>query len=198
MFTGIVEEMGKVLAMDRGDLRIEARVALEGTRLGDSICVSGACLTVAALDDTSFTAHVVAETLRRTNLGGLHSGDAVNLERALAYGGRMGGHMVQGHVDATGALVDISKDGDGVMVRVQAPPEMMRYVVEKGFVAVNGASLTVAGRGADWFSVALIPMTRSMTNLGSLQRGGTVNLEADVLAKYVERLLEGRGGASPA
>ncbi|MSQ26458.1 MAG: riboflavin synthase [Dehalococcoidia bacterium] len=196
MFTGIVEEMGRVLAMEHGDLHIGAGVALEGTRLGDSICVSGTCLTVTALDGTSFTAHVVAETLRRTNLGVLRRSDAVNLERALAYGGRMGGHMVQGHVDATGAVIDITPDGDGVMLRVQAPPEVMRYVVQKGFIAVNGASLTVAGRGADWFGVALIPMTRSMTNLGSLERGSAVNLEADVLAKYVERLLEGRAGGS--
>ena len=196
MFTGIVEEMGKVLASEHGDLRVGAKVTLEGTRLGDSICVSGTCLTVTALDKESFTAHVVAETLRRTNLGALRRGDTVNLERALAYGGRMGGHMVQGHVDATGSVIDITPDGDGVMVRVRAPRELMRYIVQKGFIAVNGASLTVAGRGADWFSVALIPMTRSMTNLGLLQAGSAVNLEADVLAKYVESLLGNRAGGS--
>ena len=192
MFTGIVEEVGKVVEAKPGRLRIGAKTILKGTRLGDSIAVNGACLTVAALTPDSFSVDVVPETLRRTNLGELQRGGNVNLERSLQYGGRIGGHLVQGHVDATGRIVSITPDGDAVLVRFKTAFSLMRYVVEKGFVAVDGVSLTVVGCGKDWFTVTLIPVTRTATVLGAKKAGDRVNLEADQIAKYVERLMQGR------
>ena len=192
MFTGIVEEVGKVVEAKPGRLRIGAKTILKGTRLGDSIAVNGACLTIAALTPDSFSVDVVPETLRRTNLGELQRGGNVNLERSLQYGGRIGGHLVQGHVDATGRIVSITPDGDAVLVRFKTAFSLMRYVVEKGFVAVDGVSLTVVGCGKDWFTVTLIPVTRTATVLGAKKAGDRVNLEADQIAKYVERLMQGR------
>jgi riboflavin synthase len=194
MFTGIVEEMGHVASMTGGELSVVAVTALEGTRVGDSIAVNGTCLTVTRMDDRGFAVDVVPETLRRTNLGGLAPGDLVNLERSLAYGGRVGGHLVQGHVDATGAVAEITPDGDAVLVRYTAPAELLRYVVEKGFVAIDGVSLTVVGLGVDWFSITLIPHTSATTVLGARRVGERVNLEGDILAKYVERLVQGNKG----
>ncbi len=191
MFTGIVEEMGRVASIEGGELTVAATIALEGTRIGDSIAVNGACLTVTRIENGTFAVDVVPETLRRTNLGDLAPGDPVNLERSLAFGGRVGGHLVQGHVDATGAVAEITPDGDAVLVRYTTPPEVLRYVVEKGFITVDGASLTVVGVGPDWFSVTLIPHTGVSTVLGARQVGERVNLEADILAKYVERLVRG-------
>ncbi len=201
MFSGIVEEVGAVAELRApaggapARLTIAATTVLEGTHPGDSIAVNGACLTVTGIGKDRFSVDVVPETLRRTALGGLRRSDGVNLERAMAYGARVGGHLVQGHVDGTGRIAAIDPDGEAVLVRYQAGPSILRYVVEKGFIAVDGVSLTVVGCGDDWFTVTLIPVTRSNTILGRQRPGCLVNLEADILAKYVERLLKGVGGA---
>ena len=192
MFTGIVEELGQVLERTPGGLRIGASMVLAGTALGDSICINGVCLTVTALGENWFTVDTVPETLRRSNLGDLQAGDAVNLERALAAGGRMGGHFVQGHVEGTAQVEAIEPDGQALLVRFRTPAELMRYVVEKGFITVDGISLTVVSRANDSFVVTLIPFTREHTNLGARKLGERVNIETDILAKYVQSLLEGR------
>lgn len=190
MFTGIVEEIGIVRSMRAGDLTIDANVVLDGVKLGDSICVNGACLTVTVFDKQSFTVHMVPETLRRTNLGTLRPGALVNLERALPVDGRLGGHVVQGHVEGTAEVVSFASDGgDGLTARFRTPVALMRFIVAKGFIAVDGVSLTVVDCEDDAFSVTLIPFTREHTNLGKRQAGEQVNLETDVLARYVERLL---------
>jgi len=166
--------------------------------VGDSVSVSGACLTAVDVGDGTFAVDAVAETLRRTGLGVLAVGDAVNLERALRVGDRLGGHMVQGHVDATGAVTAAREEGESVVLSIAAPEQVMRYVVEKGSVAVDGVSLTVAARRPDGFDVALIPHTMAATTLGPGSVGRVVNLESDVLAKYVEALAAphlDRGGA---
>jgi len=193
MFTGIVEEIGVVRAIRPGQLAISARAVLQGTRPGDSICVNGACLTVTALDGGSFSVDVMPETLRRTNLGGLRAGDRVNLERPLAAGGRLGGHFVQGHVDATGRVLSLTPEEGAVLARFEAPPAVMRYIVDKGFIAVDGVSLTVVEHDATYFAVSLVAYTREHTTLGSRGVGDLVNLEVDTIAKYVERLHPGRG-----
>ena len=189
MFTGIVEEVGEVLETLGTGLRIRARVVLEDARLGDSICVNGTCLTVTALDGDVFAVDTVPETLRRTNLGELRPGDPVNLERALAAGGRMGGHFVQGHVEATGRITAIEPENEAINIRIEAPPVVMRYVVEKGFITVDGISLTVVSRDDTGFSVTVIPFTQQHTNLRGRRTGDAVNLETDILAKYVEQLV---------
>jgi riboflavin synthase len=189
MFTGIVEEVGRVRRQGDGKLEIEARLVLDGTRLGDSICINGACLTVTELGSGWFSVDTVPETLRRTNLGELANGDPVNLERALAAGGRLGGHFVQGHVEATAAVSAIEPDGEALLVRFNAPPGVMRYVVEKGFITVDGVSLTLVSRDPASFVVTLIPFTREHTNLGARHLSDRVNIETDILAKYVESLL---------
>ena len=192
MFTGIVEEVGRVLAIDKGEagrLVVQASTALQGLKLGDSIAVNGACLTVVELSGDSFRADVSPETFRRTNLGDLSMGGLVNLERPLAAGDRMGGHVVQGHVDGTGALRSFRAEGEGYMFRFGAPKRLLPYVVEKGFISVDGASLTVVKKGAASFSIAVIPYTLEHTVLRDRQRGDRVNLEVDILAKYVESLL---------
>lgn len=191
MFTGIVEEVGSVKTVEGNRLVIGAFQVMGDLKLGDSICVNGTCLTATWRDDTSFAVDVVPETLRRTNLGALDASDSVNLERSLAIGGRFGGHMVQGHVDAIGTVGSIAKDGDALLIRVEAPSSVMRYVVEKGFIAVDGTSLTVVNCDAQSFVVTIIPYTRDNTVLGTLKVGDSVNLEADILAKYVERLSTG-------
>ncbi len=196
MFTGIVEEIGVVRAAPstrKGQLAIAARAVLQGTRPGDSICVNGACLTVTSLDGSSFCVDVMPETLRRTNLGALRAGDKVNLERPLAADGRMGGHFVQGHVDATGRVLSLTPEDGAVLARFQAPPEVMRYVVDKGFIAVDGVSLTVVEHDAASFTVSLVGYTREHTTLGTKRPGDLANLEIDIIAKYVERLHGGRG-----
>ncbi len=191
MFTGIVEEVGVVVSMESGRLTVSAAQVLEGTREGDSISVNGACLTVTSLSRGRFSADVVPETLKRTNLGLLRGGERVNLERAMPAGGRFGGHMVQGHVEGTGEVVRFEQDGAGGLVaRYRVSPELARYIVPKGFIAVDGASLTVVELRAKEFSVALIPFTRDHTNLGDRAPGDQVNLETDVVARYVERLLQ--------
>jgi riboflavin synthase len=195
MFTGIVEEIGCVWAVtgDRerdNTLTVGCRVALEGARLGDSIAVNGACLTVTALTNDSFMVGLSPETLRRTNLGRLRQGDGVNLERALAFGGRMSGHYVEGHVDGVGEIVAIAPDGEAKLVTIRPPAPLLRYIVEKGYIAVDGVSLTVAALDATTFSIALIAHTQQAVIIGQQDVGAPVNLEVDIIAKYVERLAE--------
>jgi len=188
MFTGITEEIGKVVSSRPGRLAVAAERVLEGLELGDSVAVNGVCLTVTEHDARGFSVDVMPETLRRSNLGGLRTGDGVNLERALAVGGRFGGHFVQGHVDGIGRLAATTPDGSVVIARFDAPPEVMRYVVEKGFIAVDGISLTVVGRTTASFEVSLVDFTRQRTTLGEKRVGDQVNLEVDIIAKYVEAL----------
>jgi riboflavin synthase len=193
LFTGIVEELGVVEALeDQGDaIRLTVRgphVTLDA-RLGDSISVNGCCLTVAERDGETFTADVMRETLEKTSLGVLDPGSRVNLERAVTAQTRLGGHIVQGHVDGTGTVGSVTGEGFSTVIRVDAPEEILRYVAAKGSVALDGVSLTVAEVGEGWFSVALIPETQERTTLGGLRSGRSVNIEVDVLAKYVERLV---------
>jgi riboflavin synthase len=198
MFTGIVEEIGTVKSVQPGKLTITAKTTLEGTRLGDSIAVNGACLTVTALDKEAFSIEVMPETLRRSNLGLLRPGDGVNLERGLAVGQRMGGHFVQGHIDGTGRIVSLTPEEGAVLMRVAAPADIMGYVVEKGFIAIDGVSLTVISRDATSLTVSLVAYTRENTILRQRKPGDVVNIEVDVLAKYVEQLIKGRkSGITP-
>ncbi len=188
MFTGIAEEVGNVEYIQPGKLTIRASRVLEGMQVGDSISVNGACLTVTTFDATSFVVDIMPETARRSNIGQLKAGDGVNLERALAFGGRLGGHLVQGHVDAVGRVASMRWEGDTLMLEVEAPPEVMRYVVEKGFIAVDGLSLTVVGRRATSFSVSIVEYTRTNTTIAERRVGDPINLEVDIVAKYVETL----------
>lgn len=192
MFTGIVEEVGIVRSSVRGGLTIAARTVMPTLQVGGSISVNGTCLTVTVLKPDAFTVDVVPETRRRTNLASLRQGDSVNLERPLRADGRMDGHIVQGHVDQTGTITEISADGEALLVRFDAPWQIMRYIVAKGFVAVDGVSLTVVHCDDNGFSVTVIPHTRDHTVFGSRTVGDAVNVEVDILAKYVERLTAGR------
>ncbi len=192
MFSGIVEEKGTVSSVRPDGLAVQAAKALEGVKLGDSLSVNGVCLTVAELRDGKAFFSVMPETLRRSNLGGLKSGDPVNLERALSYGDRMGGHMVQGHVDARGEVVAVEPEGNAVLVHIRIPRNLAPYLVEKGFIAVDGVSLTVVSVKEDVFTVSLVELTRNVTTLGRVRPGTQVNLEVDILAKYVESLVQGR------
>ncbi|KGI70846.1 riboflavin synthase subunit alpha [Mycolicibacterium rufum] len=194
VFTGIVEELGEIVGKE--DLGDAARFVIRGPIVtsdaghGDSIAVNGVCLTVVdVLADGSFSADVMAETLRRSSLRGADVGTRVNLERAAAINSRLGGHIVQGHVDGTGHVVSRTPSEHWTVVRIALPPELSRYVVEKGSITVDGVSLTVSGLGPDWFEVSLIPTTLDLTTLGRAEIGAPVNLEVDVIAKYVERLL---------
>lgn len=197
MFTGIVEELGEVtgrdVLSDAARLTIRGAVVTADAGHGDSIAVNGVCLTVAELlPGGLFTADVMGETLNRSNLGALQVGNRVNLERAAAVNSRLGGHIVQGHVDGTGRIVARSPSEHWEVVRIEIPAEVARYVVEKGSITVDGISLTVSGLGSDprdWFEVSLIPTTRELTTLGQAPIGTQVNLEVDVIAKYVERLM---------
>ena len=197
MFTGIVEELGEVtgrdIHADAARLTIRGPVVTADAGRGDSIAVNGVCLTVTdLLPDGQFTADVMGETLSRSNLGELEIGSRINLERAAAVNSRLGGHIVQGHVDATGQVVARAPADHWEVVRIEVPASVARYIVEKGSITVDGISLTVSGLGAeprDWFEVSLIPTTRESTTLGSAPVGTLVNLEVDVLAKYVERLM---------
>jgi riboflavin synthase len=202
VFTGIVEELGEVVGFDVDNdsarIRIRGPLVTAGAARGDSIAINGVCLTVTAVTDGEFTADVMGETLARSSLGGLHAGTAVNLERPLRPDGRLGGHLVQGHVDGTGTIAAIQPAGAWQTVRITIAPELARYVIHKGSVAVDGISLTVSAlgdgdrEGDPWFEVSLIPETLARTTLGSKQPGEVVNLEVDMIAKYVERLLVGR------
>lgn len=192
MFTGIVEELGTVVATAADRLVLNGPLVTRDVAEGDSIAVNGVCLTVVAVDGATFTADVMAETWKRSSLGELALGDAVNLERAALPTTRLGGHLVQGHVDGVGTVAEREPGGDGwESVRFTAPPPLMRYLVEKGSVTVDGVSLTVISTGPDWFSVGLIPTTLERTTLGRRQVGDPVNLEVDVIAKYVEKLVGG-------
>lgn len=194
MFTGIVEELGRVRAVtpNAGGARIEiaAATVLDDATIGASIAVNGCCLTIVELGDERWSADAVVETLARTNLGDLAAGDPVNLERPVRLADRLGGHLVQGHVDATGAVVAREPQSDGSeRFRFAAPPDVLRYVVHKGSITVDGISLTVAAVGDDAFEVAVIPHTLAVTTLGARAIGARVNLEVDLVAKYVERML---------
>jgi len=195
MFTGIVEELGEVVALERGGgasarLAVRGPVVTAGAAAGDSIAVNGVCLTVTGLSGDVFTADVMKETLDRSSLGALEPGSPVNLERAVPAGGRLGGHIVQGHVDGVGTVLSREPGDNWEIVRFSFPPALSRYVVEKGSIAVDGVSLTVVEAAGDSFTVSLIPTTLELTTLGRKRPGDPVNLEVDVIAKYVERLLE--------
>jgi riboflavin synthase len=193
MFTGIVEEVGTVVRVDPASplqgLIIQADVVLEDARPGDSISVNGTCLTVTSLLSDRFFAGVMPETLRRTNLGELKPGDSVNLERPVLPQTRLGGHFVQGHVDGTGTVKSVTPDGNALSVWIEAPTDLLRYVVEKGFIAIDGASLTVTSVDEHGLGIALVPYTQEHVAAGLVTVGHTVNLEVDVLAKYVEKLV---------
>jgi len=193
VFTGLVQEVGTVTALDATSdgVRLTVATALELAE-GDSVAVNGVCLTATALAGGSFRADVMQETLRRSSLAGLEQGARVNLELPLRAADRLGGHFVQGHVDGVGTIWDLREEGFSRVVTIGAPPELLRYVVEKGSIAVDGVSLTVSGLGDDWLQVSLIPETLERTIFGSAVEGRRVNLEVDVLAKYVERLAVAR------
>jgi riboflavin synthase len=196
MFTGIVEELGEVVAVAELDqaarLTIRGPIVVADARSGDSIAVNGVCLTVVDHDGVTFTADVMAETLHRSSLGVLRAGSQVNLERPLTLSARLGGHLVQGHVDGTGQILGRSPAQHWDVVTVELPQELARYVVSKGSITVDGVSLTVVEIGPGWFSVSLIPTTLAATTLGSKGPGDPVNLEVDIVAKYVEKLMGGR------
>lgn len=196
MFTGIVEEVGSVVEMDGHRLVVGAHAVLEGTAIGDSIAVNGACLTVVERTADRFTVELSDETLDRTAFGGLKTGVGVDLERAVTPTTRMGGHFVQGHVDGVGTVVSLDGTPEAKTLRVHMPSEVARYVVEKGFIAVDGISLTVTDVADSTFAVAVIPYTLEHTVLGERSPGDSVNLEVDIVAKYVERLLAGGVGGS--
>jgi riboflavin synthase len=196
VFTGIVEELGRVVSLDSGAeqarLSVAAPELAPGLEPGDSVAVDGCCLTVVAKKDDTLVFDVSAETLSRSSIGNLGTGSGVNLEAAVRAGEPLGGHYVQGHVDAVGRVRSLSTEGEGVRMWIEVPPQVLRYCIEKGSLAVAGVSLTIAELGEDAVSVALIPYTLEQTTLGKARPGEPVNLEADVIAKYVERLLEGR------
>lgn len=193
VFTGIVEETGKILQVDKGEkssiLKIGANKVLQDTRLGDSIAVNGICLTVTSIGDNYFTADVMAETMRRTNLGEQYTGCTVNLERALTPFTRMGGHIVSGHIDGVGTITAFTKEDNATWVTIKTESSILKYIVEKGSIAIDGISLTVAYVDSSCFKVSIIPHTSKETTLLTKTIGSTVNLECDVIAKYVEKLL---------
>ncbi|MCH5253074.1 MAG: riboflavin synthase [Lachnospiraceae bacterium] len=201
MFTGIIEEIGQIESVEKGSrsavLHIKCNKVLEGTKIGDSIAVNGVCLTVTTMQGNGYTADVMAETIDRSSLGTLKSGSRVNLERAMPADGRFGGHMVAGHIDGTGTIQEISRDETAVWYRISAEPALLRYIVEKGSITIDGISLTVARVSERDFSVSIIPHTQANTSLADRQRGDIVNLETDIIGKYVEKLLQPREAAKP-
>ncbi|MCH7593625.1 MAG: riboflavin synthase [Chloroflexi bacterium] len=188
MFTGIVEEVGEVLSFEGMMLTIHAPEVTPGLRESESICVAGACLTVVARNEGELSVEVIPETMSRTSLGDLKPGGRVNLERSLMEGGRIGGHMVQGHVDGVAEVSAIERDGDSIVVQIRADESIMRYIVPKGFITIDGTSLTVVDRDDDGFSVAIIPYTYDHTTIGERTAGSKVNIEVDITAKYVEQM----------
>lgn len=194
MFTGIVEEIGKIQAMRRGAhsmaLSIQAKLILSDLKIGDSVSVNGICLTATETSPTGFTADVMHETLNRSTLGKLQIGSPVNLERAMVANGRFGGHIVSGHIDGTGQIIQVRQDDNAIWYTIQAGPKLMRYIIEKGSIAIDGISLTIASVGPDRFSVSLIPHTAALTVLGSKRAGDQVNLENDIVGKYIEKLMQ--------
>lgn len=193
IFTGIIEELGTINQIERGSnsskINVKANLVLEGTKIGDSIAINGVCLTVTTFSSNHFTADVMAETLAKTNLNKLSNGHRVNLERAVRLGDRMGGHLVQGHIDGVGTIVEQNKMDIATLFRIKADEDVLAYVVKKGSIAIDGISLTVINMLADSFTVSLIPHTAAMTTLGFKKPGDTVNLETDIIGRYVERLL---------
>lgn len=189
MFTGIIEEVGKIKQVNPTSLEIEAKTVLEDTKIGDSISVNGVCLTVTNKNNDSFTADVMPETLRRSSLGDLKRGSHINLERAMPANGRFGGHIVSGHIDGIGTVSAINKEGNAHLIKIKAGPDLLKYIVSKGSIAIDGISLTVADVTDSDFTVSIIPHTGSETTLLNKQIGEQVNLENDVLSKYVEKLL---------
>ena len=188
MFTGIIEEVGKVASASARSLVITASQVAKGMKHGDSIAIDGACLTVTDFTADSFSVDVMPETLRRTNLGLLRTGGGVNLECPVALGGQLGGHLVQGHVDDTGRVTSVVWEGEAMLLRFEAPPEVMRFTVPKGFIAVDGVSLTIVDKDASSFWVSVVEYTQQHTTLGDRKVGDLVNLEVDIIAKYVEQL----------
>ena len=195
MFTGIVEEVGRIKAIGSGVLQVSASRVLEDVQLGDSIAVNGICLTVTEFNSGSFRADVMPETVRRTSLAELKIGSPVNLERALTLSSRLGGHMVSGHIDGVGRIVSLKDDKNAILMKIAADADILHYIVEKGSVALDGISLTVAAVTDRDFTVSLIPHTRQVTNLGSKGEGSRINIENDVVGKYVEKLLQPRQDA---
>ena len=189
MFTGLVEELGTVVSIDGGGLVLSAELVLEDLEVKDSICVNGACLTVTSISNGEISVDIVPETLRRTNLGVLSVGDKINLERAAKLNSRMGGHIVQGHVDGMARKTSVEDEDGAILMFFQVDVELSKYIVEKGFVCVDGASLTVVNCQENSFCITLIPYTRDNTVLGTKEPGETVNIETDIIAKYVERLI---------
>lgn len=201
MFSGIVEETGVIARLVERPggttLTVRAETVLEGIKVGDSIAINGACLTVVGFDTGSFDVELAPETLRKTSLQALQTNDPVNLERSLAVNGRLGGHFVQGHIDSTAEIIALQADGEGVMTTFRAPVSLMKYIVPKGYIAIDGMSLTVVDTGTDWFSISFIPHTRAVTVAQYYQAGHRVNLEVDILGKYVEKLLASRCAPEP-
>jgi riboflavin synthase len=192
VFTGIIEEVGRVVSAPPGNLVIGAGTVLHGMERGASMAVNGVCLTVTNFDHSSFSVDVMPETLSRTNLGLLRAGDGVNVERPLPLGGRLGGHLVQGHIDDTGRVISVTRGGEAMMIRFEAPQQVMYYMVEKGFIAVDGVSLTIATKDTSSFLVSMVDYTREHTTLGNRRVGDVVNLEVDIIAKYVEQFSQTR------
>lgn len=192
MFTGIVEEIGRVTSARSGKLIIAATETLQGVKVGDSIAVNGVCLTVTKFGSDYVAFDIMLETVKRSNLGLLKAGDKVNLERAMVLGERLGGHLVQGHIDGTGKVASITREGEEMLIRFEAPSEVTRYIVEKGFVAVDGVSLTVVNKDSSSFQVSIVGHTREHTVLGERRVGDLVNLEVDIIAKYIEQLNQPR------
>lgn len=192
MFTGIIEEVGRIRRIGGGQLAVDCAKVVEDVQLGASIAVNGICLTVTAFDKNHFTADVMPETVRRTSLSELGKGSPVNLERALTLSARLGGHIVSGHIDGTGEILSFQEEGNAILMKIVAGPDLLRYIVEKGSVALDGISLTVASVTEKDFTVSLIPHTREVTNLGYKKAGSTINIETDVLGKYVEKMIMGQ------
>lgn len=192
MFTGIIEETGKVVGVERGSLgsriTIQAGLIFDDLKLGDSVAVNGMCATASAIGNDTFTADIMSESLRRTNLGELKKGDTVNLERAMQLNGRFGGHIVSGHIDGTGIVLSQKREGNAVWLTVSAPQNVMKYIIEKGSITIDGTSLTVAKVYSDAFAVSLIPHTVCETTLLDGRNGKKVNLECDIIGKYIEKL----------
>lgn len=190
MFTGIIEETGTVLSFGNGKIQLSAKKVLENSKIGDSISVNGVCLTITKMNSNDFYADVMNETLSRSNLGSLKKGGTVNLERAMAANGRFGGHFVSGHIDGTGKITKIQNDGNAIWIYISAPKEILNLIIEKGSVAIDGISLTVAKVSSEDFAVSVIPHTSEETTLTSKKIGDIVNLENDIIGKYVQKLLK--------
>jgi riboflavin synthase len=190
MFTGIVAEIGRVVSILPDQLSVNAGPVLKGIELGGSMAVNGACLTVTSFTADSFTVDLSPETVSRTSLGSLKPNDPVNLERPMLLGGELGGHLVQGHVDGTGRITAITPSGVSTIFRFEAPSEVMRYLVEKGFVAIDGISLTITTRAESYFEISVVEYSKTHTNLGTRKTGDQVNLEIDIMAKYAERFMQ--------